>query len=69
MRCILVNEANLKAGAYCTCCRKPIGDSYLREIGTRFLYCDYDCYQTGSAAAALPSDYLLSPLNAWTLSS
>lgn len=69
MRCILVNDANLKAGACCTYCRKPIGDSYLREIATRFLFCDHDCYQTGAAAAALPSGYLLSPLNAWTRSS
>lgn len=25
-------------------CCEPIGDSYLREIGTRLPYCDYQCY-------------------------
>ena len=37
MRCILVNDANLKADACCTYCRKRIVDSYIREIGNRLL--------------------------------
>lgn len=44
MRCIVVNGANLKAGAFCAHCRARIGESYLRELGTRLLYCDFDCY-------------------------
>ena len=44
MRCIIVNGANLKAGAYCANCRNKIGNSYIREIGTRLLYCDFRCY-------------------------
>jgi hypothetical protein len=45
MRCILVNDANLKTEAYCAYCRRKIGDSYAREIDSRFLYCDYACYR------------------------
>jgi hypothetical protein len=69
MRCIVVNGATLKAEACCTYCRKKIGDSYLREIGSRFLYCDYTCYQCGSARSALPTGYAALPLSAWTLGS
>ena len=69
MRCILVNDANLKAEAYCTYCRRKIGDSYIREIGSRFLYCDFACYQCGTATSASPADYVALPLSAWTLSS
>ena len=48
MRCVLVSEANLKADTCCTYCRKKIGDSYAREIGSRYIYCGYDCYERAS---------------------
>jgi hypothetical protein len=69
MRCILVNDASLKAEAYCTYCRKKIGDSYLREIGSKFLYCCYDCYQSGNARAAQPSGYVTPAAGGGTLGS
>jgi hypothetical protein len=69
MRCILVNDARLKAEAYCTYCRKKIGDNYIREIGSNFLYCDYDCYQNGNLTAAQLSGYVMPAVSAWTLSS
>jgi hypothetical protein len=67
MRCVLVNDANLKAEACCTSCRRKIGDRYIREIGSRYLYCDYACYRRGTATTALRYDYLAAPLDAWTL--
>jgi hypothetical protein len=69
MRCILVNDAKLKAEAYCTYCRNKIGDSYIREIGSKFLYCDYACYQSGDARAVQPSGFVMPTMSAWTLSS
>jgi hypothetical protein len=44
VRCIVVNGATLKAGAYCAHCHGKIGENYIREIGTRRMYCDYRCY-------------------------
>jgi hypothetical protein len=69
MRCILVNDANLKADTYCSFCRKKIDDSYAREIGSRFVFCDYDCYRGGAEAdTALPPGHSV-PGNSWTASS
>lgn len=68
MRCILVNDANLKADTCCSYCRKQIGNSYIRELGARFLYCDYTCFRSATAIVAIPSGYPL-PLSAWTISS
>jgi hypothetical protein len=45
MRCILVNDAYLKADAYCAHCRSKIGEQYVRQIGSGVLFCDFDCYQ------------------------
>jgi hypothetical protein len=69
MRCILVNHANLKAEACCTYCRKKIGDSYAREIGSRFLYCDYTCYGRAAVPSARSLGHRTIPANSWTLSS
>ena len=66
MRCILVSDANLKADTRCTYCRKKIGDSYAREIGTRYIYCDYDCYRSKEEAAVLSRKV---PVNTWTVNS
>jgi hypothetical protein len=66
MRCILVSDTSLKADARCTCCRKKIGDSYVREISTRFIYCDYDCFQSAEAASVRAHKL---PVNTWTVNS
>ncbi len=50
MRCIFVNGASLKAEVFCAHCRNKIGESYIREIGTKVIYCDYRCY-SGRAEA------------------
>jgi hypothetical protein len=44
LRCILVNDANLKIEAHCARCHKKIGESYVRQVGSRFLFCGFDCY-------------------------
>jgi hypothetical protein len=61
MRCIFVNRAKLKADAYCCCCRKLVGDSYVREIGNRRIYCDRDCYSSAVGIALLPSQNRATP--------
>ena len=66
MRCILVSDANLKADTRCTYCRKTIGDRYAREIGTRYVYCDYDCYQRAEEASVHARNL---PANTWTVNS
>ena len=44
MRCIIVNGARLKTEMRCTHCGRKIGHTYLREIGSRLIYCDLTCY-------------------------
>jgi hypothetical protein len=44
MRFVLVNGRTPSPQSCCVLCCKPIGASYLREIGTRLSYCDHDCY-------------------------
>jgi hypothetical protein len=55
MRCIIVNNASLKAEACCTHCGGRIGNGYVREIGSRLTYCDYRCYSVAikSSVAAI----------------
>jgi hypothetical protein len=44
MRCIIVNGARLKTEMRCTHCGRKISHTYLREIGSRLIYCDLTCY-------------------------
>lgn len=44
MRCVIVNRAKLKAEALCAHCRNKIGEGYVREVGSRVLYCNFRCY-------------------------
>ncbi|HTV38571.1 MAG TPA: hypothetical protein VMF12_19235 [Xanthobacteraceae bacterium] len=44
MRCMFVNGARLKAPASCAHCGNQIGTSYVREIATRIVFCDFRCY-------------------------
>jgi hypothetical protein len=57
MRCILVNGANLKADARCHYCCKQIGDSYVREIPRRRIYCSRDCYCSAVGAPLVFAQY------------
>jgi len=69
MRCVLVSEANLKAETYCAYCRKKIGDSYAREIGSRYVYCDYDCYRQAAAIPVVTVSNRTVPAASWTIRS
>lgn len=53
MRCIIVNDANLKSDAACAHCRNKIAESYIREIGSRRIYCDYHCYEADEKVPAM----------------
>ncbi len=63
MRCIIVNGANLKAGDCCAHCGNNIGESYIREIGTRQIYCDYRCYSGEVELPIIALGYRTRPLN------
>jgi hypothetical protein len=53
MRFVLVNGRTPCTQSFCALCRKPIGASYLREIGTELSYCDHDCYADHCKEAVL----------------
>lgn len=52
MRCILINGAQLKANTFCAHCGSKIRDSYVREIGSKLIFCDYQCYSMATDSAA-----------------
>ena len=45
LRYVLVNDANLKTQAYCAGCGTKIGQCYVRETGSRIVFCDFACYR------------------------
>ena len=49
---ILVNDGNLKTRAYCAKCGTKIGQCYVREIGSRSVFCDFSCYCCAEAKSA-----------------
>ena len=50
---VVVNGRTPVRQIFCAQCWDPIGSSYLRDIMTRFCYCDIDCYARHSGGAAL----------------
>ncbi len=44
MRFVWVNGRTPCRQSFCVMCKEPIGAGHLREIGTRLIYCDHDCY-------------------------
>jgi len=65
MRCVVVNGANLKAEAVCAHCGHKIGDGYVREIGSRLIYCDFHCYSVAIEATVMVLGYRPPALSAW----
>jgi len=53
MRSIFVKGAKPKDDPHCSCCRKEIANSYVREISSRRVFCDYDCYSSVITASVL----------------
>jgi hypothetical protein len=66
MRCIVVSDGNLKSDTCCAYCQRGIGERYARRIGTPFIYCGYDCYQSAEEAAMLARNL---PANTWKVNS
>jgi hypothetical protein len=50
-------------------CRKKIGDSYAREIGSRLIYCDYDCYRFAIEAPVVTLNARVTSANTRTVNS
>ena len=69
MRCILVSNASLKSDTRCTYCSKKIGDSYAREIGSRLIYCDFDCFRRAAEQPVLALSARATSINTWTVNS
>jgi hypothetical protein len=57
MRFVLVNDRTPVRRSFCVLCCEPIGEGYVRDVGTRLCYCDVECYalHCRSAAALLES--------------
>lgn len=53
MRFTLVNGRSPRADCFCVMCEQPIGASYLREVGTKLVYCDQNCYADHCESAVL----------------
>jgi hypothetical protein len=69
MRCIIVNDAYLKAEAFCAHCGNRIDESYVREIDSRLIYCDYRCYAVALKSSAAALGCRPPAISAWTRSS
>jgi hypothetical protein len=69
MRCIIVNDAYLKTEAFCAHCGNKIGESYVREIGSRLIYCDFRCYGVAFKTSTAALSYRSPVLSAWTRNS
>jgi hypothetical protein len=44
MRFVMVRGRTPKPQSFCMLCCSPIGERYLRDVGTRLSYCDHRCY-------------------------
>jgi hypothetical protein len=54
MKFILVNGRTPRPHSFCAHCCEPIRGGYVREIATRFSYCDHSCY-LGKGKSAVPA--------------
>lgn len=57
MRCVFVNGARLKADVLCSHCGTKIAANYVREIGSRLVYCDLYCYGVAVEASVKALGY------------
>ena len=57
MRFVLVNGRTPRTQSLCTLCCEPIGESYLRDIGTPLPYCNHKCYVDHCKAPVLALQY------------
>ncbi len=66
MRCVLVNGAKLKAPTSCAHCGNKISTDYVREIGTRIVYCSFRCYGTAVATSVRVLSNRVPAPSAWS---
>jgi hypothetical protein len=57
MKFVFVNGRTPRPHSFCAHCCEPIRDSYVREIVTRFAYCDHTCYLGQGKRAAPAHEY------------
>jgi hypothetical protein len=57
MRFVVVTDRTPRTDAYCALCCEKIAESYVREIGTRLIYCDHLCYGGHVKVAVLALEY------------
>jgi hypothetical protein len=57
MRYIVVNDRHPREDACCGFCCEPIGEGYVRELGTRILYCDHTHYSAHVESSVLAIEY------------
>jgi len=57
MKFVLVNGRTPRTQSPCALCCEPIGESYLRDIVTRLLYCNHRCYADHGNAPVLALQY------------
>ena len=50
---ILVNDRAPREPSACPCCSKVLGLGYLREVSTRDVYCDSECYRRRRKSAGV----------------
>jgi hypothetical protein len=66
MRCVLVNGARLKAPTLCAHCGNKISANYVREIGTRIVYCDFRCYSVAIETSVRMLGHPAPAASAWS---
>jgi hypothetical protein len=57
MKFVLVNDRHPREDAWCPICAEKIGDTYVREVQTRLLYCDSQCYRGAVKVAVLALEH------------
>lgn len=44
MKFVFVNDREPRAASTCACCSRSLGMGYFRDLSSKRLYCDYNCY-------------------------
>ncbi len=65
MRCVIVNGAQLKTETSCAHCGRRIVEGYVRNVRSRKLYCDFDCYRVAVGMPLVAFEQRASTPNGW----
>ena len=66
MRCVIVNGAKLKAEVFCAHCSRAVGESYVRDMRNRVIYCDFSCYRAAVGMPPVAFEQRATAPNGWT---